>query len=244
MTTSQRSSTVHDRRMVAGGLTLGVMARPPVPGRCKTRLANGIGADAAAALYEAMLLDTLDGLSRIQARHVLLAAPEDDGAAALSRLAPRGWEVIVQRGTGLGERLANSMRDLWQEGQLVCLLDSDSPTLPLDSIASRLADPRCHDARTAVVGPCEDGGYYLIGANTAEPGLFDDIPWSTALVLDATRARCAALGLALEELPAWFDVDCATDLERLARDVVRDPSLAPRTGAVLASRYPRRGRKP
>jgi len=214
------------------------MARAPVPGRCKTRLGSAIGAEVAARLYEAMLLDTLDGLSRIAARHVLLAAPEDEGVARLRALAPSSWEVLEQRGADLGARLAGAVRDLWQEGQLVCLLDSDSPTLPFSVLAERLNESRCRAPRTAVVGPCVDGGYYLIGMTSPEVGVFEHVPWSTDRVMAVTRQRCSELGLSVEELPAWFDVDGASDLERLSIDLARDPSSAPRTAQVLAGLVP------
>ena len=201
MTRSRPPFTASTAPAQAGAhrLTLAVMARPPVPGGCKTRLAEGLGYAGAARLYEAMLLDTLHGLGRIPSRHVVLAAPENDGVAELRRLAPEGWEVVEQRGIGLGARLANGMRDLWQ-GHLLCLLGSDSPTVPFARIAATLARP--HEGGTVVVGPCEDGGYYVIGATSLEPGIFDDIPWSTASVTVSTRARCASLGLAVSALTA------------------------------------------
>src|SRR5437867_3556031 len=91
------------------------MARAPLAGKCKTRLARAIGEAAAARLYEAMLLDRLDMLSSdglsalgVPIRRVVLVAPEHDGVAALRRLAPR-WEVIAQRGDDLGARLSNGL---------------------------------------------------------------------------------------------------------------------------------------
>lgn len=214
---------------------MGVMARAPVAGRCKTRLARVLRAEPAARLYEAMLLDTIEALSAMPARHVLLAAPEDDGVAMLRALAPSGWEVAAQHGDDLGARLTNALRDLCRERDLVCLMDSDSPTLPVLTIAEALSDPRCWQPGTVVVGPCEDGGYYLIGMSAVEARLFDDIPWSTPRVMAATRARCAELGLTLVELPMWFDVDEASDIERLAADLARDPTAAPRTAVVIGS---------
>ncbi len=239
--TSSRPSSIAPEHAGDRRLTLAVMARPPVPGRCKTRLAEGIGAAGAARLYEAMLLDTLHGLARIPGRHVVLAAPENDGVAALRRLAPEPWEIVEQRGADLGERLANGMRDLWQ-GHLLCLLDSDSPTLPFDRLAETLAQPR--EEKTVIVGPCDDGGYYLIGSTSLETGIFDAIPWSTAAVMESTRARCATLGLAIEALPTGFDVDSAADLVRLRAELARDPAAAPRTAACLAVLDARRGDTP
>jgi rSAM/selenodomain-associated transferase 1 len=213
-------------------VTLGVMARAPVSGRCKTRLAKVIGADAAARLYRAMLADSLEVYGRAGAdRQVVLAAPEDDGVAVLRNLAPANWGVIAQEGVNLGERLAGAACALGADGSAVVLVDSDSPTLPIEPVAAalqRLAGPR-----RALLGPCVDGGYYLVGLTTPEPGVFRDIPWSTPGVLAATRARCAELSLALEELPPWYDVDEPVDLERFRAELARYPDRAPRCAALL-----------
>jgi len=237
MTSSLRSSTAPegDADARASGeptLTLAVMARPPIAGRCKTRLGAHIGLDVAARVYEAMLLDTIASLSRISARHVVLAAPEDDGVAALTRLAPPGWEVIAQRGSGLGERLTNGIVDLHRAGELVCLLDSDSPTLPFDVLERRLEEAS-RAPRRVVAGPCEDGGYYLIGLTSVDLGVFEGVPWSTGRVMDVTRERCLELGLVLEELPSSFDVDDGADLLRLGGELSRRPEVAPRTAELL-----------
>lgn len=234
MTTLPPSFTARDADRPR--LTLAVMARAPVAGRCKTRLGARIGAEAAARLYEAMLLDTLEGLAAVPARHVLLAAPEDDGVRLLAALAPRGWEVVAQRGDDLGARLANGLRDLEQDRELVCLLSSDSPTLPMGALAVALSDLRCRSSNSVVAGPCEDGGYYLIGMTSMQPRLFESMPWSTSQVMAVTRERCVELGLDLVELTPWFDVDEPSDLERLRADLARDPAVAPRTAAAIGAR--------
>lgn len=214
-------------------ITFGVMARAPHEGRCKTRLARAIGAAGAARLYEAMLLDTLDLLTAaklaVPTRYVVLAAPEHDGAAVLRRLSPAPWEIVVQRGEDLGERLANALQELAAPQNLVCLVSSDSPTLPPDALAP-LALPRAENG--VVAGPCEDGGYYLIGTMAPDAGLFEAIPWSTSEVMDATRRACAALARPLDELPIGYDIDEPADLERLSRDT-RATGRAPRTARAL-----------
>ena len=208
------------------------MARAPVAGRCKTRLAKTLGAEGAARLYEAMLADRLSAVDAVPAaRRVVVAAPEDDGVAALRELAPVGWEILEQRGAELGARLGNAFRDLVDGRSLVCLVDSDSPALSLLALWPELSRPR--GPRAVVAGPCEDGGYYLIGMTSLDLEILDDIPWSTSEVMPATRRRCAALGLRLDELPLAYDVDEATDLARLQGDLLANPAQAPRTAAVL-----------
>ncbi|MSO58587.1 MAG: glycosyltransferase [Thermoleophilia bacterium] len=218
--------------MSGAAITLGVMARAPIPGRCKTRLARAIGAERAAGLYAAMLADRLAAISALPvARRVVLAAPEDDGPAALRVLLPAGWDLVVQRGADLGERLASAMIDARAGGPgMMCLVDSDSPTLPLARCLEGLM--RTPATSEVVLGPCEDGGYYLIGTRRPEPGVFEGIPWSTSGVLAATRERCSALGLGVTELDPWYDIDEPEDLERLMNDA-EGLSRAPRTAAFL-----------
>jgi rSAM/selenodomain-associated transferase 1 len=211
-------------------LTIGVMAKAPVPGHCKTRLAAAIGDARAADLCRAMLLDTLDAITRdVRAdRFVVMAAPEQDGVAALRALAPARWEIVVQEGRDLGERLTRAMSVLSAADTAVALVDADSPTAPWDEAGralSRFAGP--------LMGPCSDGGYWLIALAAPEPRVFESITWSTPLVAGQTRERCAALGLGLAELPIAHDVDEPADLDRLRESVAQHPERAPRTAAFF-----------
>ncbi len=213
-------------------VTLGMMARAPVPGRCKTRLAASLGDEAAAKLYAAMIADSIDGYSRAGAtRNVVVAAPEYDGVRVLRDLVPPDWEVIPQLGTGLGDRLANAFRTLKADGSPVVLVDSDSPTLPVEPISDALG--RLNGGGRVLLGPTDDGGYYLIGLTSLELEIFRDIPWSTPRVLETTLARCAALSLSAELLPSWYDVDEAKDLERLCAELSQRPNRAPRCARTL-----------
>lgn len=213
-------------------VVLGMMARAPVPGRCKTRLAAAIGDAAAARLYAAMIADSIDAYSRAGAkRNVVIAAPEHEGLRALQAVVPRSWEVISQAGGELGERLANAFRALQTEGAAVVLVGSDSPTVPIQPIAE--AFDRLHGSGRALIGPTDDGGYYLIGLTTLELEIVRHIPWSTHRVLETTLAGCAALSLTAELLPRWYDVDDAKDLERLCAELLQQPARAPRCAAAL-----------
>ncbi len=220
------------------GVTVGVMARAPVPGKCKTRLTPPLSADEAAALYRAMLQDTFAALARVEAtRLVVMAAPENDGAAALRDLAPAPWEIVVQEGDGLGPRLAHAFTVLGQGGDAVALVDSDSPTVPVEPMVPALAG--LQDKERALVGPCDDGGYYLIGLGAVSPRslqILDGIPWSTPEVMDATIRRCADLDLPLAELPTWYDVDDEAALKRLHAELADDPARAPRSAAWIRGR--------
>ena len=219
-------------------VTLAVMARAPLEGRCKTRLAASLGAAWATRLYEAMLLDTLERLGRLPAdRHVVLAAPEDEGVARLKALVPAPWQVVAQEGEGLGERLRNGVRVLWEEGGAVALVSSDSPTVPTVGLVDQLR--AIAGQRRAVFGPSHDGGYYLVGLGSLDADVFEGIPWSSSHTLKATLARCAVLSVPVVLLPLGHDVDEAEDLERMQAELSVDASLAPRCREVLRTLSPR-----
>ena len=209
------------------------MARAPLPGRCKTRLAAALGDEGAARLYEAMLRDTLAAMAAVACRRVILAAPEHDGVAILSRLAPPGFEVLPQETGGLGERLAGAFRALCSDRGPVAVIGSDAPLAPLAAIGPALtAQTTCS---WVLAGPAADGGYWSIAMPSLVPEAFERIPWSTAQVFDRTRARCAAAGIPFEALPPSYDVDEPRDLERARADLRAHPERAPRTAQVLFS---------
>ena len=180
-----------------------------------------------------MLQDSLAALGSVPvSRRVLLAAPEDHGVAVLRAFAPPGWEVLPQVGDDLGARMARAFRTLGVSGEAVVLVGSDAPTVPLAPVTRAL--PRLAGARRALLGPADDGGYLLLGLTSFDAAIFRDIPWSTHLVLDHTRARLRDAGYSVEELPSWYDVDEPADLERLRAEVRAHPERAPRTAGILS----------
>ena len=116
---------------------------------------------------------------------------------------------------GFGLSLLHAARALFTQGhEAVCLLNSDSPTLPttlLVQAARALARP----GDRVVLGAAEDGGYYLIGLKAPHARLFGDIAWSTGEVAAQTRARAAELRLEVVELAPWYDVDDRAALRRV-----------------------------
>jgi rSAM/selenodomain-associated transferase 1 len=216
--------------MTSFDVVVGVMARAPIAGACKTRLSRVLGAERAAELYNAMLLDTLDAYSALPfSQRVLLAAPENDGVSALARLAPSGWIVQPQVGSDLGARLAHASSSL-RDGAVV-LASSDSPVAPLEALSSALRE--WEDPKRVLLGPCDDGGYYLIGLAVEQPRVFEGIPWSSPQVTPTTKNRCDELGLEVLELTQTYDVDEPADLDRLRADLMRHPSRAPRTARMV-----------
>src|SRR5262245_44075290 len=188
---------------------LGIFGKKPEPGRVKTRLAEALGPDAASAIHEAMLFDTLETWSSEDVftpggRRVLVYSPEDAGPWFDSRV-PACFALQPQVEGDLGTRMR-----LFFEGELddgaerVILIGSDSPTLDPTVVISAFL---CLEGRDVVLGPSTDGGYYLIGARGAVPPIFEGISWSTPDVLGQTIDRLKDTGLSLAILPPWYDVD-------------------------------------
>jgi len=212
-----------------------VMAKVPGAAPVKSRLHAALGPERATELYRCFLLDRLDGLAALPSviRRVVAFSPPE-AADQMAALAPPGVDRLAQRGDDLAARLTGVFDDLFEEGHIaVVAMDSDSPTLPMAYVA-QAADVLAHGRADVVIGPSDDGGYYLVGLDRRCPKLFDGIPWSTSEARAATLARARDLGLSALLLPRWFDVDTPEDLRRLCADPAgRD--RAPRTAAFLAT---------
>ena len=119
---------------------------------------------------------------------------------------------------GFGRSLLHAAQAMLVSGfGAACLLNSDSPTLPT-ALLIRAARVLLAPGERIVLGPADDGGYYLIGMKRPHAHLFADIAWSTGEVAAMTRARAAALGIELVALPTWYDVDDAATLARLVAE--------------------------
>ena len=216
-------------------IPVAIMAKVPAAGEVKTRLCPPLTPAQAAGLARCFLQDRIGQLHEIPTVALVVAFTPPEREQELRLLLPDGVRLVQQQGADLGARLDRLLGDLVAEGAGGAIaVDADSPTLPTDFVRRA----RTHLAeRTAdvVLGPCDDGGYYLIGLRQAAPELFREMPWSTPAVLDETVARARRLGLSLALLPPWFDVDRGGDLERLR--VSADAPGAhrpPRTLAFLA----------
>lgn len=208
-----------------------VFGKNPVPGRVKTRLASEIGSSAAARLYQGFLIDTVERFNHAGADVRLYIAPTSDplpGAlSAFDRFALR------QRGAGLGERMKNAFADTFMAGyDRVVIVGSDHPTLPLERIHE--AFERLAERSTIVIGPSEDGGYYLLGLGHPAPQLFDGITYSRGDVFERTVDRAKRLRRSVHTLASWYDVDSMDDLGRLVADLNDDESVCPHTRLALA----------
>jgi uncharacterized protein len=205
-----------------------LFTKPAREGRVKTRLIGDLTATQAAALHAAFLDDLLDRLR--EGDFELCLAWDLDPSDELPAGPVSG---IRQQGDDLGERLYRALSESAEEAASVMALGSDHPSLPLAVIQQ--AFERLENGAEVVLGPAEDGGYYLIGlrSHAVDRRLFQDVAWSTDRVLPATLERCRQLGLAVELLPRASDVDTPEDLRRLAARMASADLGCPRTRELL-----------
>jgi rSAM/selenodomain-associated transferase 1 len=208
-----------------------IMAKAPREGFVKTRLTGEFSARDVARLSECMLRDTLALVQTLPGIHVAVMCPPEDVPDIETRLAAE-VQVVGQRGKGLAAGLVSVFERFVPDFRRVVAVDSDSPHLPRAILKSAF---ELLDATELVVGPTEDGGYHLVGASAMHPHLFDPAPLGTSNARDALLANARTLGLSVALTEVCYDVDVPADLRRLAAELRRDPTRAPRTAALLAS---------
>jgi rSAM/selenodomain-associated transferase 1 len=212
-----------------------VMAKEPLVGRTKTRLSPPLSGQEAADLYRCFLLDTLELMQRVECAQPIVAYHPDEAEPFFRRFAPPGFDFVPQLGADLGERLDNVLTYCLQNGyRQAVVTDSDSPTLPvayLEQAFRELDDPEVD----VVLGPCDDGGYYLIGLKAPCSALFRGIAMSTSTVATDTIERAEEYGLRVACLPRWYDVDTYEDLARLIEELACQPDhIAQHTRTFLS----------
>ena len=210
-----------------------VMAKRPAAGNTKTRLSPPLTLEDSAELYNNFLHDLIPKLQTLDNITIIIAHPGGDSAETyFNTLAPT-IQTIPQIGDTLGDRLAYVIQHCFDTGYTqVSAVNSDSPTIPIsyyNECYTSLDKPEID----AVFGPCEDGGYYLIGLKSPHPTLLSNIEMSTPHVLRDSLAEADQLGLTADLLPAWYDVDDADALDRLRAELDDDSSLSPNTHRFL-----------
>ena len=204
---------------------LGMFAKYWRPGAVKTRLAGAIGDVAAAEVYLRFIETLLARLGGSAVRQQLCYWPEE--AAGEFHALPLGaWQLVPQTSGDLDARMRHYFEAAFADGvERVVLIGSDSPDLPREYIAQAFEQLQSH---AVVLGPSDDGGYYLVGAAGGVPPIFDGIDWSSPRVWPQTLARLSDAGIKHFELPSWYDVDELADLQRLvaklgAADFIDEP---------------------
>ncbi len=221
---------------------IGVMAKAPRPGFSKTRLCPPLQPEQAASLSAAFLRDITENIV-LAAREAAITgyvayAPAGTEALFDGHLADGTGQVLADGSPlmppdvrGFGRCLLHAVLAMLARGhQSAIVLNSDSPTLPTAFLV-HAAELLAAEGDRVVLGPADDGGYYLLGMKAAHAHLFADIAWSTDQVAKTTRIRAAELGLEVVELPLWYDVDDHLSLTRLVKD--RAGYAAPFTARAL-----------
>ncbi len=200
------------------------MAKASSPGRTKTRLTPPLTPQEAAELNTTFLKDITDNIAR---------AARQTPIATYMAFGPPGSEPffrehlpadvgLVEAWLGhFGRCLSATVEALLARGHAsACVLNADSPTLPT-AILVKLAQALAAPGDRAVIGPAEDGGYYVLGLKAVHPRLFEDIDWSTERVFGQTLERAAEISLPVQVLPTWYDVDDMAALRRLHRELAQ-----------------------
>lgn len=198
-----------------------IMAKQPAVGRTKTRLCPPLTPEEAAALYKALLRDTIDLVAAVDGARLAVAVTPPEATDDFRRLCPPGAILLPVTGRDIGECLSRVLDHLLAAGHAKAIaVNSDGPTLPVDHLQAAVAHLEEADV---VLGPSMDGGYYLIGLKQPHPELFRDIAWSTERVTSQTLGRAEEMGLRVAVLPAWYDVDTGADLKRLQGELLDLP---------------------
>ncbi len=203
-----------------------IVAKRPAPGMTKTRLSPPLSPEQASSLYECFLRDTIDLVRQVPEVWPVIAYLPAEEKDYFTDLAP-DFDLLLQTGRNLGERLDHALTHYLQAGfRNAVIMDSDSPTLPLDCLMSAFAN--LENGSDAVLGPCDDGGYYLIGVKRPHPRLLREVRMSTPQVTADTLAVATEEGLQVGLLPTWYDVDNHSSLKRLYAELVRPPAACAR----------------
>jgi rSAM/selenodomain-associated transferase 1 len=209
-----------------------VMAKAPLPRRSKTRLVPPLTFEEAAALAQALLIDQLDHLANFRGTELFVAFMPENSAPFFHALVPQGFSCFPQGGECLGERMRQAFQSLFARGfGNVILIGSDLPPIPFEVFnrAYVSLSAKCD----VVLGPTEDGGYYLIGMKRLVSCIFEGIIWSRADVLNRTLEKINRAGLSYELLPTSQDVDTPQDLLRLYSRHEASPFLIKNSWALL-----------
>jgi hypothetical protein len=212
------------------GRTLVVMAKAPRPGGVKTRLAQSLPVDAVTELYRCLLDDTMALARSLGTVEVAIMCPASD-VEELARMARGVVDVVAQKGEGLAAGLTSVFAHFATPGREgVVAFNSDSPHLPASVLRGAF---ETLTGRDLIVGPTDDGGYYLVGAKVAHPTLFDGDGMGTKSALETLLTRARELQLSVGFTDPFYDIDVEGDLTRLATELRLAPARAPRTAVWL-----------
>lgn len=211
-----------------------IFARAAVPGKTKTRLIPALGPDGAAEFHRALVSDALGKAAKLKgkvARYLFVA-----GGSLPREMVPPAFEHRRQQGRDLGQRLDRAFAQLLRRHARVVIMGTDSPALAPAMLRLALEELRATDA---VLGPCPDGGYYLVGLRRTCRGLFSGVRLGSEFAFADTLGRLLECGFSCSVLEPCPDVDLPRDLVALKKFLIKNPGTcraAPRTWRFLLKR--------
>ena len=194
-----------------------IMAKEPRVGSTKTRLCPPLTPEEAAAISEALLLDTILLISGVDLLDLAIAITPPESRPYFERVVPQETILIPVVCADIGECQSIALNHLLKMGyQKVFALNADSPSLPAAYIQGAINSLDDHDL---VLGPTDDGGYYLVGFKKHHAGIFIDVDWSTDRVLSQILSKAQELELAVDQIPIWYDVDTGEEIYQLQAEL-------------------------
>jgi rSAM/selenodomain-associated transferase 1 len=220
-------------------IVIAVMAKDPRGQDVKTRLAPRLPPALRSQLYQAFLADKLAAVRAVQGARCAILYTPSTSRAWFEHFAGPEVELYPQCGGALGARIVGAFAALFDDyADGVILTDSDTPNLPQPYLQASVEALR--SGCELVLGPTADGGYYLVGLQSAQPAIFEGVAWSSRSTLLDTVKGAERIGVHPHLLPAWYDIDEPLDLERLVRELASDSgSGCAHTRAALAAIRPR-----
>jgi len=186
-----------------------IFIKNPVAGEVKTRLGASIGSTNALQVYKKLLSHTREIAVQVKCdREIWYSSMIDRRDSWNSDL----FEKKLQQGRNLGVRMSGAFQQAFEAGyEKAVIIGSDCPELEPQHIEDAFDALRSEDA---VIGPSEDGGYYLLGMKKYTPEIFSDIEWSTSSVFEETTRHFEQLGLTCKTLEVLNDIDTIEDLKK------------------------------
>jgi rSAM/selenodomain-associated transferase 1 len=186
-----------------------IFIKNPQLGKAKTRLAASIGKEKALVAYKALLNHTRNVATKVEARRLVFYSSFIDKE---DQWTTEFFDKHLQTGLDLGDRMKNGFEKGFKKAAPLIIIGSDCAQLSPEIIETAFEKLKHYDF---VIGPAEDGGYYLLGMNSFQPFVFEQINWSTEKVADQTRQRILSLGLTVAEVDTLSDIDELEDLEKV-----------------------------
>ncbi len=220
-------------------IIIGIMAKYPEEGLVKTRLVPTLTYSQAAGLYEAILLDTIVTIVKLSSRFkkVFFHYPENK-ETYFNDISGPDWLVLTQSGKDLGQRLGNAFLGFKDSKSPMIIIGSDSPALPGQYLTDSAALLQDNDI---VLGPTEDGGFYLIAIKDISRSfiedLFKNIRWSTSYALSDIVKNIKIVNKKFALGGKWYDIDTAQDIEKILSRLNKNNFDECRKTSLFISRY-------